>query len=183
MRGEWTPSRPREVYGQVVSIRRLGGADSAQIENAFARRGSRKAVVVPWDYDPACAPAFWGASARWIPLDTIAFYLVLPRATSGWIGGLPVFDAWEASHAVYPLGRYYREGYLFGDPPPRQEWLPPDDYFDLYQHLPLMGTDSSHVDEALATLDGWRRSHPDAATRYPVPLIIELATVRLGRGR
>jgi hypothetical protein len=72
--GHWGSGAPRSVYGQLVAVDTIAGADAGTVEATFARRGRREVVVVPWDYDAGCQPTYWTASARWIPLDRSGFY-------------------------------------------------------------------------------------------------------------
>lgn len=59
--------------------------------NGFA---AGRAVLVPWDYDPACLPTAWGRSARWIPRGERMVITAQLRPREHWVDGVPTFDVW-----------------------------------------------------------------------------------------
>lgn len=183
--GHWGKGKARIIYGQVVHVGRLGGAGAAAIERAFARRGSREVVVVPWDYDPGCETVPWGRSARWVTAPTPGFYTVRLRTQPAWAGDRPTFDAFAADFEPYPHGPYFARGYARAedgtDPIRAGALLTPVEYFDLYAALPDQVQRTHTPAAALASVRAWERAHPDLVSRFPANQILRYARRGLER--
>ncbi len=85
--GHFGPGTARTIYGQRVSVDRLG---------ARARRalpaGVREVVLVPWDYGADCRPVPWSRSARWLPDTRSGLFAAQLRPREHWAGNVPTFD-------------------------------------------------------------------------------------------
>lgn len=177
--GHWGRGDRRAVYGQLVRVDTLAGAEADKVRAAMARLGSRDLLLVPWDYDPSCEPTYWSASAQWISPGLVGFYTATLRAEKFWISGRPTFDVFTADLEPYPHGPFFREGYHGADAVRLRPSLTPHEMFDLYEVLPIWGKwelDAS----ALEPLERWAREHSELSAKYPADEI--LATNR-GRVR
>lgn len=173
--GHWGPASNRAIYGQIVTIHRLEGANAADAESAFAGQGSREAVVVPWDYDPACQPVPWARSARWVTNPLPGFYRARLRASVEWIDGRPTYDAFHADIEPYPHGKYFERGYRNTDSAQAPGALTASEYFDLYSALPDLAEARCDPEGALARLVEWEARHPDQARRFPATRVLRSA--------
>lgn len=174
-RGHWGPATNRAIYGQLVMIQRLAGANAADVESTFAGIRSREAVVVPWSYDPACQPVPWGGSARWVTKRQPGFYRARLRARVEWIDGRPTYDAFRADIEPYPHGKYFERGYRNTDSAQAPGALSASEYFDLYVALPDFAEARRDPEGALARLDQWEARHPDQARRFPATRVLRSA--------
>lgn len=172
--GHWGAGSERPVYGQVVRVIRLRGHEQEALEQAFASRGSRDVIVVPWDYDPECAPTFWSRSASWISTDAPGSYAVRLRPKQLWKDGQPVFDAFMAGLTPYPHGPFYERGYRGTDALRLRPSLSADEFFDFQGAWPFF---SSPRDYRVVrdSLINWSRRHPELAGKYPAADLIAKA--------
>jgi hypothetical protein len=165
--GHWGRGLDRAVFGQVVRVERLGGKDSAAIEHAFGRLGSREVVLVPWDYAPDCEPVLWSRGARWAATDTAGFYRATIRPPSEWLNGRPVLDVFRADIEPYPHALFFQRGYRGTGLARTSDALTPAEYFAFYAASPTELDARERPANALATLEQWIRDNPRIATRYP----------------
>lgn len=161
---------PPRVYGQLVRVDTLGGADAEAVRAALRRLPAPEAVVVPWAYDSMCRPVPWGASARWVNPGLTGFYRVRPRPAAQWVEGRPTFDAFAAWAEPYPHGFFYfaahRDTWALHDGPS----LSPTEMFSLYEALP---THTAVGDTTgLGPLLRWAAEHPELARKYPAETIL-----------
>lgn len=170
--GHYGDGRERRIYGQVVHIDRFAGADSMELALAFEEQGANRAVVVPWDYDPACQTTFWRRSARWVPLGEAGMYVLGLRRRSEWADGLPTFDALSAARHPYPLGLFFQQGYLGADSVLTGRSLTAAEYFDLYRGLPEEGVVEEDPERGLAIVMQWEEAYPQLAETYPATTIL-----------
>jgi hypothetical protein len=166
------PEPPRASHGQLVRVDQFRGPDSALVERAFARRGVREALVVPWGYGPACEPIPWTASARWAPVGTPATYRLHLRPEAEWAGGVPVFDAVRAELQPYPHG-------LLAPPPSDGAALTASEFMALYAALPTDREAAEQPAVARGALDAWEREHPHLAGRFPAAAVLRSARATL----
>ncbi|HEU5076812.1 MAG TPA: hypothetical protein VFU02_21630 [Polyangiaceae bacterium] len=158
---------PGPIFGQLVDVARFGGADSLRLARAFERGGHTTAIIVPWDYDPACEPSRWANGFVWVePGGTGTFELRL-REDSLWIDGVPVLDAFTAVFEPYPLSPVYLE-----DSHRRAEfWTDPqltaEQYFELLLSLPTIEERRANPESAWQVYLRWAGAHPDLAGQYP----------------
>jgi hypothetical protein len=171
--GHWGPGRERKVYGQLVRVDTLGGAQAGDIRNAFAQRGNRQVLLVPWDYDAACEPTYWTGSAAWVTPNLSGFYTVTPRVRRQWVDGIPTFDAFAADLEPYPHGGFFRAGYRGTDALRTSPSLEPRELFDLYDVLPIWEAFERRDSTAFARVVAWARDNPDLAVKYPAQRILE----------
>lgn len=146
-----------------------------EAESTFVIRASREAVVVPWDYDPACQPVPWARSARWVTHAEPGFYRARPRPRAAWIQGRPTYDAFRADIEPYPHGKYFERGYRNTDSAQAPGALTPSEYFELYSALPASADAVRDPEAALARLLEWEASHPDQAKRFPATRVLSYA--------
>lgn len=173
--GHWGPANNRAIYGQLVTILRLRGANKPDAESAFARQRSRTAVVVPWDYDPGCQPVPWARSARWVTNPQPGFYRARLRAHVEWIDGRPTYDAFRADIEPYPHGKYFERGYRNTDSAQAPGALTASEYFDLYSALPALAEARRDPEGALKRLIEWEARHPEQARRFPATRVLRYA--------
>ena len=162
---------PGPVYGQVVEVRRFGGADSARLARAFGEMQNARALVVPWDYDPACAPARWTRSFAWVETGVPGAFGVRLRADSLWVDGWPVFDVFMAVLEPYPAA--FRSGRRALDGSDEMPWLTPEQYLDLLLTTPPYEDWKERPDSSWAVVQSWLSANPDLARRYPAAVIAE----------
>lgn len=167
------------AFGQVVRVERVAGNDSTALERTFTRLASRDVVVVPWDYDPACAPLPWRQGALWVRDTSVGFYRVRTRPESLWVGGRPVADAFHAAYEPYPHGRHQEAGSRVAGG--RRPWLTPDEYFDLVAVLPTGSRLARDRIGAARALDDWEHRHPELVGRYPATEMLRFARAMLSR--
>jgi hypothetical protein len=175
--GHWGPGRPRAVYGLLVRVDTLGGAQVASMRAAFARNRSREALIVPWDYDASCQPTYWTRSVQWVRPGSEGFYTVRARPPAEWINGRPTFDAFFADRHPYPHAPFFQAGYRGTDALRTRPSLTPAEMFSLHEALP---TASPRDSAAVAPLRQWAAQHPDLAAKFPADVIIA-TLVRLGQ--
>jgi hypothetical protein len=179
--GHWGAGRPRPVFGQVIRVDRLGGADSALLERAFARLGTREVVVVPWDYGPDCSPVIWGRSFRWVEGGAPGFYRLRARPERESAGGRPVLDAFRADLEPYPHGIFFQRGYRGTHVVRTGPALTPAEYFTFYSGLPSSALAREKPQEARAMLEELQGRHPELTTKYPANYALQLARAMLDR--
>lgn len=166
--GHWGKGEARSVYGQVVRIQRLGGADSVRLARAFAERGDSSVLAVPWDYDAACRTTFWSRSARWAPAgEPGAFRSLRLRSEGEWVDGIPTFDVFRASANPYPGAPGYQGAYQREDAPDRT--LTAREYYDLYSTLPRASSARSDPESAEAAMAAWEGAHGQLVEVAPGP--------------
>ena len=173
---------PRAVYGQVVRADTLGGAHARLLTDAFERLASREVVIVPWDYDPACEPTYWSASARWVEPGLVGFYSVRLRPEPQWADGRPTFDAFRAGLQPYPHGPFFRAGYRGTDALRTRPSLDAREMFSFYHSLPTREEREWKGSTALDELRRWERAHPELARKYPADGILRWALGRVPDG-
>jgi hypothetical protein len=86
--GHVGPPRRGGIYGHVVEVERSGGPMAGAVPPG-------RAVLVPWDYDPSCAPSSWGRSARWLAKGSRQAVLARLRAPEHWVDGMPTLDVFN----------------------------------------------------------------------------------------
>lgn len=171
---EQQPKR-EAVYGQGVRVAQLGGLGADQLEQDFARSGSREVVAVPWGYDPGCQPAYWTESARWVAVGSDGFFRARLRPDSLWATGHPTLDVFFAAD-LEPYDRDHRTG------EPSNE-LTPAQYFSLYAALPARSGRGDRDWAALvAAVRRWTNEHPGTSDMYPVRQLLEFAREALLTG-
>lgn len=174
---ELAPGRPwptREVYGQVVSVGRLAGRDSAALEAAFAARGRREVIVVPWDRDGGCRTIVYVGSARFMEDGEAGFFSPQLRARADWAGGVPTFDAYPWSEP-YPSGSAYNRRYAVHDTVTAArtaDALTAEEYMELYAAIPTVGPEEPGYREQAERLWEWERRHPGLARRWPATEVL-----------
>jgi hypothetical protein len=164
--------RDRPPYGQLATLERFGGPDSAQVAAAVSR-GRRRVVIVKWDMDSMCRPALRTERAPSFIAGERLFLTATLRDSSGWVGGRPTFDV-TPSHFVYSESRYGRGAPRWAAAP-----LTADEVMSVYEALPSyealrLEPDPSPV---MAPLRTWMRRNASLAARPPADRMIENANV------
>ena len=171
--GHTGAGRTRTVYGQLVRVERLGGADSATVAGVLAERSDSTVVLVPWDYDPSCRPTFWNGSARWVPVgEEGAFRKARLRPPAQWVDGTPTFDVFLAALEPYPLGLRHRREAERAEDRDRGRRLTAGEYYELYSALPPSHLVNGRPDAALALVADWERRNPDLPAVPPAPDVL-----------
>ena len=166
-RGHWGKGAPREIFGQIIRVDRVAGADSARLEQAFSKLGAREVVVVPWAFSANCSVLGWGRSFRWVTTTAAGFYRAYARPESDWLDGRPVLDAVRAILEPYPHGVFFERGYRGTSAVRTGPALTPLEYLEFYSALPSIADAEDRPEWALAILDAWEKTHPDVAAKYP----------------
>ena len=169
--GHWGSGRPREVYGQLVRVHEADGPGAAHLG------GDSLLVIVPWDYDSMCEPAYWSRSAAWIPADLEGFYSVRLRSPESW-GEHPVADAFHADLQPYPHAAFFKAGYRGTSALKERPSLTAREYFSLMSSMPTQAEAAADPGAVLEHLLAWEAANPVLSTHYPADQIIEMAKRR-----
>ena len=162
----WVPAEHRRTpAGQLMRVGHLRGRDSLRLEQAFARRGDRSVLVVPWSFGPSCEVWWWSESAQWAPVGSPAAYRLRLRAPAEWGGEMPVLDALVAELQPYPFG-------ILAPRAPDTTAMTPEQYVDLMVALPTARDVESRREAALAAIDAWVRRNPELAGLYPAVHVV-----------
>lgn len=162
--GHSGPAGERVVYGQVVEAERIGGLAASRIPP-----GTRRVLLVPWDYGPDCTPTPWTQSARWVPPGERGVFHGVLRDSAGWVDGLPTLDVHSPATEPYPL-RMGRAGGVHPD-----SMLSVEQLFEVMDLLPSMKEERVDAGAAAAPLLEWARAQPELAGRHPVAEMVGMA--------
>ncbi len=162
------------TFGSPDTIVRATGYRFRVLDIAGGDTGLRPGstfLVVPWKYDPSCAPTPWG-SDRWVPVGTeVVFTLSQGRPIAR---KEVVFDV-RGWHAPYPNGEFLKYSARSSSPSDRSEWLTASEYFNLVSALPRLvsfpstGTWRSEVERL------FREGNPKWAVTFPGSEILQNA--------
>jgi hypothetical protein len=161
---------PGPIHGQVFDVARFAGVDSARLARTFRMGGAARAVIVPWDYDPACQPARWTAGAAWVPPAEPGAFTLQLRPESEWVDGMPVFDAFRAVLEPYPFGEYERSRSIPRQNPSRARTagaMTAAQYFELLSELRPRDDLRDQPDSVWSALLRWQGRHPELVELYP----------------
>jgi hypothetical protein len=176
--GHWGRGEPRAVYGQLVRVDTLGGAQAQVVREAIPNSQSRDVVIVPWDYDPACEPTYWSMSARWVEPGLVGFYEVKLRPRPQWAGNRPTFDAFTADLEPYPHGPFFGAGFRGANAVHSRAALNAREMFEFYARLPVWREWKLDA-QALEPLERWARENPTLANKYPADEVLHTNRRRL----
>ncbi len=154
--------RARAVYGQVVRVDRVGGADAAQLPP-----GTDRVVLVPWGYDAGCRTTLWSASARWAEPGERGLFTASLRPRERWVEGIPTFDEFVVYTSPYP-GR-------LADNLPADSLMTVDQAFAFLQHLPLWEDVEAGGERGTKPILDWARENPALARLTPAANIVRFA--------
>lgn len=154
-------------------MQRFFGDEADAITKAFDRSGSRRAILVPWDYDPSCRVAIWGQSARWVTTRQPGVFSATPRPTSEWIDGVPTFDLFFADLEPYPHGLFFQRGYRGTDRLRTEPSLGAVEYFDLYRGMPSREMIQKDPVGALRQWERWKAANPQGSRKYPAYEVLD----------
>jgi hypothetical protein len=149
------------IYGQVVRVERLGGADAASLPP-----GTDRLVLVPWGYGPDCRTTRWSASAHWVQPGERGLFWAGLRPREQWVDGLPTLDVGQPYQLPYPQ-RAYED-----DP---DSLMTVEQAFELIDLLPLWDEFEADPEEARQPLLRWARANPDLARRFPASVVVNQA--------
>lgn len=178
--GHWGPGAERTVYGQVVEVARAAGADAASLAEAFEAAGSRRVLLVPWDYDSACQPTYWTGSAAWAPAGAEGFYRATPRPESEWVDGVPTLDVFAAEREPYPHGLVVEHDYRGAGAARSEGALTAAELYELYTGLPTAAEVEASAAAALASMLAWEESNAALLARYPGPELVRWTLSTIG---
>ena len=163
----------RPIFGQLVSVERIGGLASR------ALRQVRQVVLVPWDYGADCTPTPWTRSAAWVATGERGLFTAELRDSAHWAGGLPTFDVFAPEFEPYqqktqtrPLRRAVADS-----------MVPIDELFQLMELFPDVRLLPDSADFATEALFMWARANPALAQRFPISHVVALARFAVGRQR
>jgi hypothetical protein len=168
--------RQRDVYGQLIQITQPGPESPDALREL---PGGRHIIVVPWDYDPECAPTYWTRSAAWVEPGLEGFHTVRLRPANTWEGGVPVADAYFAALRPYPHGPFFSAGHRGTSALRHGTPLTPREYFSLYSVLPTISDTGDRTTMALARLRRWEADNPTLVARYPAGELLAAARRQL----
>lgn len=157
--GHSGPPGDRTVFGQLVSVRRIGGLAPRRVGVSFDR-----VVLVPWDYGPDCAPRPWMRSAAWMELETEGLYTATLRDSAHWAGGIPTYDVFAPQFQPYPQ-RIDRQR---GSRRAPAAIVPLEELFELMELFPDYRLLPDSAEAATAALFRWARANPELTQRYPI---------------
>jgi hypothetical protein len=158
----------RVVRGQVVEVRRAGGAGADALERVLAARGSRRVVVVAWGFGAGCEPMSWQGPAAFAPVGETGMFSADLRPRAEWVGGMPTFDAWDAEAQPYPGAPLLKR---VGEGRPGA-MLTAEEFFGFYAALPVRARGARPA--MTPELARWRAAHPELATRFPADAVLRM---------
>ena len=156
------PAGDRTVFGQVVSVRRIGGLAPRRAGVSYDR-----VVLVPWDYGPDCRPTPWMRSTVWVSAGTEGLFTAALRDSAHWAGGIPTYDVFAPEFQPYPqqVGRQRRIR-------SQDATVPMDELFDLMELFPEDRLLRDSADVAVEPLFRWARENPALTQRYPIANVL-----------
>lgn len=167
--GHFGPPGSRAIHGQLVEVERFGAATGLDAASHPV------AVVVPWDYDPACRTTPWTASARFLDVGRRGVYRVRERPREHWVEGLPTFDAFFPQIQGFPGGtRISRD---------RGPTLSVDQFFELYELLPSEEELREAHWAAAEPVMVWARESPERLALYPAEEVVRGLAYAADRAR
>lgn len=173
--GHSGPAGARAVFGQVVSVERIGGLAPRAL-----RQPVRRVVLVPWDYAADCTPTPWTRSAAWVEPGTRGLFTGVLRDSAHWAGGVPTFDIFTPEMEPYPtqVQRQLRGRSLSTD-----SIVPIEELFQLIELFPEERLLTDSAEAATEQLFAWARANPTLTRRYPIAHALSLARGRVGSQR
>jgi len=152
------------VFGQVVRVRSVYGADADRVLARF-RAGDSTVVVINYSFNPMCQTF---PVRAWFDTGVVDHYTVFLRPDTEWAAGRPTFDIkLMGDLAVYPGYLRHRRGVNF------DTTLSADQYASLVQVLPVESDGSQNCQNRLARIDAWARTHERASKHYPADKVID----------
>jgi len=162
---------PSRILGQEVTVLRTGGSQSGRLNKAL-KKSRNKALLVPWDDDPACKRMVWNSPTLPWRSGHRGMFVAKLRPESEWAEEKPTFDIHPAFTEPYPDALFYRRGWRQTRPIERGD-LSVEQYWRLYEALPEYKTAKENPKLALETFNKWVKAHPDLANRYPAKRIVD----------
>ena len=174
---EWArpsdPTTERPVFGQVVSVERIGGLAAKAL-----RQPVLQVVLVPWAYGPDCVPIPFRGSWAWLNAGTRGLFSSgVLRDSAHWAGGVPTFDVFAPQFEPYPQLLMPR-GSRSADAS-----VPVDELFELMELFPADHLLPDSAEAATAPLFAWARANPGLTRRYPIADAISGARYAVARQR
>ena len=173
--GHSGPAGARAVFGQIVSVERIGGLASRAL-----RQPVRRVLLVPWDYGADCTPTPWTRSAAWVEPGTRGLFTGVLRDSVHWAGGVPTFDIFTPEMEPYPkqVRRQSRGRRL-----PTDSIVPIDELFQLIELFPEERLLPDSAEAATKELFAWARANPTLTRRYPIAVALTWARGMVGTQR
>ena len=173
--GHSGPAGRRAVFGQVVSVERIGGLASRALGQPLGR-----VVLVPWDYGADCTPTPWMRSAAWVEPGTRGLFTGVLRDSAHWAGGVPTFDVFSTRTEPYPRGvqQESRDRGLSAD-----SIVPIEELFQLMELFPERRLLPDSAEAATEELFAWARANPTLTRRYPIAAVLSHARYMVGTQR
>ena len=161
------------VFGQVVRVRSVYGADADRVRASFGG-GDSTVVVISYSFNAMCHTF---PTRAWFDTGVVDHYTAFLRPDSEWAAGRPTFDIDLMTQlAVYP-------GY-------RRKWrgvnldtmLTADQYASLVQVLPIESDRIQDCRKRLDRVEAWARMHKPASMTYPANEVIRVMRWNCGVG-
>jgi len=161
------------VFGQVVRVRSVYGADADRVLASF-RGGDSTVVVIRYSFNSKCQTF---PTRAWLDTGVVNHYTVFVRPDTEWAAGRPTFDIELLSElAVYP-------GYLRNRPGVNLDtMLTADQYASLVQVLPVESDRSQYCRKGLDRIEAWARMHKPSSMTYPANEVIRVMRWNCGVG-
>ena len=173
--GHSGPAGERAVFGQVVSVERLGGLASLAL-----RQPAGRVVLVPWDYGADCTPTPWTRSAAWLEPGTRGLFTAVLRDSAHWAGGVPTFDIFTPEREPYPHRLRWQ---LRGRNLSADSIVPMEELFQLMELFPDQRLLPDSAEAATEQLFAWARTNPALARRFPIADVLTAARWMVGTQR
>jgi len=162
------------VFGQVVRVRSVYGADADRVRASFGA-GDSTVVVIHYSFNAMCHTF---PIRAWFDTGVVNHYTVFLRPDSEWAAGRPTFDIKLMSElAVYPGYLRNRRGVNF------DTTLTVDQYASLVRVLPVESDRSQDCRKVLDRIEAWARMHQPASMRYPANEVIRVMRWNCGGRR
>jgi hypothetical protein len=150
------------VFGQVVRVRSVYGADADRVRASF-KAGDSTVVVIHYSFNPACQTF---PTRAWFDTGVVNHYTVFLRPDTEWAAGRPTFDIKLLSElAVYPGYLRNRRGVNL------DTMLTADQYASLVKVLPVESDRSQECRKGLERIEAWARMHKLSST-FPANEVI-----------
>jgi hypothetical protein len=151
------------VFGQVVRVRNLNGADADRVLARF-RAGDSTVVVINYSFNAMCQTF---PVRAWFDTGVVDHYTVFLRPDTEWAAGRPTFDIRLMTElAVYPGYLRQRRGVNL------DTMLAVDQYASLVKVLPVESDWSQDCQKGLERIDAWARTHERSSKTYPADKVI-----------
>jgi len=161
------------VFGQVVRVRSVYGADADRVLAHFGA-GDSTVVVISYSFNAMCQTF---PTRAWFDTGVVNHYTVFLRPDTEWAAGRPTFDIKLMTElAVYPGYLRNRRGVNL------DTMLTVDQYASLVKVLPVESDEPQDCRRRLERIDAWARMHEPSSMKYPANEVIRVMRWNCGVG-